>query len=83
MLAAHMQKLPPIALPTHIAGCGNLDRLVDTARDYASQATSDNTARAYAKDWAHYSRWCRMRGADPLPPSPELINLYIADLAVP
>lgn len=71
----------PIALPDHIASSGTLDRLVDTARDYAKAATSDNTARAYAKDWAHYSRWCRMRGADPLPPSPELIGLYIADCA--
>ena len=30
-----------------------------------------------------FARWCRMRGADPLRPSPELIGLYIADLAVP
>ncbi|MEX1250200.1 MAG: tyrosine-type recombinase/integrase, partial [Hyphomonas sp.] len=28
-------------------------------------------------------RWCRMRGADPLPSSPQLIGLYIADLAAP
>ncbi len=71
----------PITLPGHIAGSGTLDRLVDTARDYARAATSDNTTRAYTKDWAHFTRWCRMRGADPLPPSPELIGLYIADCA--
>lgn len=72
-----------LALPSHIAGSGSLDRLVETARDYARQAVSENTLKAYAKDWAQFARWCRMRGADPLPPSPQLIGLYIADLAAP
>ena len=72
-----------IALPSQLAGSGALDRLVETARDYARQAASENTRRAYAKDWAQFARWCRIRGADPLPPSPELIGLYIADLAAP
>ena len=72
-----------IALPYHVAGSGALDRLVETARDYARQAASENTLKAYAKDWAHFARWCRMRGADPLPSSPQLIGLYIADLAAP
>ncbi len=71
------------ALPSHVAGSGTLDRLVETARDYARAAASENTRLAYAKDWAHFARWCRMRGADPLPPSPELVGLYIADLAAP
>ena len=77
------EKSDTIALPAHVAGSGTLDRLVDTARSYASAAASDNTLKAYAKDWAHFARWCRMRGADPLPPSPELVGLYIADLAAP
>ena len=72
-----------IALPSHFVGSGTLDRLVETARDYARAALSENTRRAYAKDWTHFARWCRMRGADPLPPSPQLIGLYIADLAAP
>ncbi|MDD7973772.1 tyrosine-type recombinase/integrase [Roseinatronobacter alkalisoli] len=76
-------KSDAIALPAQVAPSGTLDRLVDTARDYASAAASDNTLKAYAKDWAHFARWCRMRGADPLPPSPELVGLYIADLAAP
>ncbi|QEW23552.1 Tyrosine recombinase XerC (plasmid) [Marinibacterium anthonyi] len=70
-----------IALPSHVAGSGTLDRLVDTARDYARAAASVNTLKAYAKDWAHFARWCRMKGAEPLPPSPEMIGLYLADLA--
>ncbi|MEP0961957.1 MAG: tyrosine-type recombinase/integrase [Roseobacter sp.] len=72
-----------IALPSHVAGSGSLDRLVDTARDYARQATSENTNLAYKKDWAHFSSWCRRRGADTLPPSAELIGLYIANCAAP
>lgn len=72
-----------IALPAQVAGSGALDRLVETARDYARQAVSENTLKAYAKDWTHFARWCRMRGADPLPPSSQLIGLYIADLTAP
>jgi integrase len=72
-----------IALPSHVAGSGTLDRLVDTARDYARSAASDNTLKAYAKDWEHYTRWCRMKGTEALPPSPEMIGLYLADLASP
>lgn len=74
---------PQIALPAEMAGSGRLDRLVETARGYARAAASDNTLRAYAKDWADFARWCRMRGAEALPPSPQLIGLYLADLAAP
>jgi len=81
--AREQDEPPPISLPSRVAGSGTLDRLVETARDYARQAASENTLKAYAKDWAHFARWCRMRGADPLPPSPQLIGLYVADLAAP
>lgn len=70
-----------IALPSHLVGSGTLDRLVDTARDYARAAASENTLKAYTKDWTHFTRWCRMKGAEPLPPAPEMIGLYLADLA--
>ena len=72
-----------IAIPAHVAGSGALDRLVDTARDYARASTSDNTNKAYAADWKHFARWCRLKGTDPLPPSPAMIGLYLADLAAP
>lgn len=72
-----------LTLPSHVAGSGALDRLVDTARDYAKAATAENTNKAYAADWAHFARWCRMKGTDPLPPSPEMVGLYLADLATP
>ncbi|WP_084355220.1 tyrosine-type recombinase/integrase, partial [Primorskyibacter flagellatus] len=72
-----------IALPSHVAGSGTLDRLVDTARGYAEASTAENTNKAYAADWKHFARWCRLKGTDPLPPSPEMIGLYVADLAAP
>jgi integrase len=72
-----------LSLPDLVAGSGTLDRLVETARDYAKQAASENTLKAYAKDWAHFTRWCRMKGAESMPPSPEMIGLYLADLAAP
>ncbi len=72
-----------IALPSHIAGSRTLDRLVDTARDYAKAATAENTNKAYAADWKHFARWCRQKGTDPLPPSSEMIGLYLTDLAAP
>jgi integrase len=77
------QATPPIAPSGDTAGSGTLDRLVETARDYARATASENTLKAYAKDWGHFARWCRMRGADPLPPSPPLVGLYIADLSSP
>ncbi|MEM0936959.1 MAG: tyrosine-type recombinase/integrase [Pseudomonadota bacterium] len=70
-------------VPDTLAGSGTLDRLVETAQDYARNATSHNTNAAYQADWAHFARWCRKRGADPLPPAPQLIGLYIAECAAP
>lgn len=60
----------PNALKAQIAGSGALDRLVETAPDYARAAVSENTLRAYAKDWAAFARWCRKRGAALLPRRP-------------
>lgn len=72
-----------IAVPAALAGSGSLDRLANTARDYARQATAENTNKAYARDWKNFASWCRRRGAEALPPSPELIGLYIANCAAP
>ena len=45
-----------------LAGSGTLDRLIDTAKDYARQSTAENTNAAYKADWAHFSSWCRGEG---------------------
>jgi site-specific recombinase XerD len=57
--------------------------LADTARDYAKAPAADNTIKAYAADWKHFARWCRMKGTETLPPSSEMIGLYMAALATP
>ncbi|WP_081773974.1 tyrosine-type recombinase/integrase [Ahrensia sp. 13_GOM-1096m] len=76
-----------INLPANVAASGSLERLVETARNYAEQATAENTNKAYAKDWAHFTSWCRRRGAEPLSgqhvPDPQLIGLYVTDCAAP
>lgn len=72
-----------ISVPDSVAASGSLERLVETARGYAEQATAENTNKAYAKDWAHFSSWCRRRGADQFTPDPQLIGLYITEMAAP
>ncbi|WP_253949308.1 tyrosine-type recombinase/integrase [Mangrovicoccus sp. HB161399] len=70
------ERTPPLAAPTKA-----LEQLAEAAQDYARAAASENTLRAYAQDWADFSRWCRLRGAPALPPSPELVGLYLTERA--
>ena len=72
-----------ISVPDSVAPSGSLERLVETARGYAEQATAENTNKAYMADWAHFASWCRRRGADQFAPDPQLIGLYITELAAP
>lgn len=58
-----------------------LEALVETATAYAKAASSENTQNAYAKDWRHFTSWCRREGFDPLPPSSQVIGLYIGACA--
>jgi integrase len=58
-----------------------VETLVETATAYAKAASSENTRSAYAKDWRHFTSWCRREGFDPLPPSSQTIGLYIAACA--
>ena len=51
------------------------------ARDYARQAKSNNTRRAYASDWDDFARWCQPYGFSPLPAKPETVALYLTALA--
>lgn len=72
-----------ITILNTVVGSGALDKLVDKARDYASKSTADNTNLAYKKDWDHFASWCRRKGAEPLTCDPQVIGLYITDLASP
>lgn len=69
------------SLPESVAPSGTLERLAETAQDYARAAASEATLRAYASDWAHFTRWCRKKGIEALTPDPQVIGLYLADCA--
>lgn len=70
-----------LALPAHVAGSGALDLLMKTARGYARASAAEATLRSYTTDWAEFGRWCRRKGIDPLVPAPEVVGLYLSDLA--
>lgn len=56
--------------------------MIDTP-DALPPESARNTRKAYAADWAHYARWCRMQGEAPLPPTPDQIARYLTWLAAP
>jgi integrase len=58
-----------------------LATLADVARSYGQAAKAPETLRGYRSDWRAFTAWCADRGAEPLPAAPELVALYISDLA--
>src|ERR1022692_3088537 len=51
------------------------------AQEYFRAAQAENTRRAYASDWKHFSAWCRAAGQGSLPAAPETLVLYLSMLA--
>ena len=51
------------------------------AQEYFRAAQAENTRRAYASDWKHFSAWCRAAGQASLPAAPETVVLYLSTLA--
>src|SRR5208283_663951 len=72
---------PPPAVDPRSPLPARLAPLAETARDYARAAASQNTNRAYAADWRHYSAWTRRQNLPALPPDPQVLGLYIAACA--
>ena len=71
----------PLPAPAPVSGVpAHLEKLVETAKDYARGAKAAATLRAYASDWRHYTAWCRRRGLDPdlEAPDPQVVGLYLA-----
>jgi len=58
-----------------------LAALAETAKDYAKASSSENTRKAYASDWRHFTAWARRQGLPALPPDPQILGLYIAACA--
>lgn len=80
----------PDEVPEHadpVARIGNLpppvrlEELVETATAYIKAASSENTRAAYMADWRHFTSWCRREGLEALPPSSQVIGLYISACA--
>jgi integrase len=82
--AAAPSPAPPAAVDSALAATtvpplpARLERLAETARDYAKASSAPNTQRAYAADWRHYHAWRRRENLPALPPDPQVIGLYIA-----
>jgi integrase len=74
---------PPLPIPAENAprNLAHLEKLIETAKDYARGAKSANTLRAYTADWRHYEAWCLKKDLDSLPPSPQVVGLYLAACA--
>jgi len=52
------------------------------AADYARQALSPATLRAYRADWDDFTAWCHRRGVASLPADPASVAAYLASMAV-
>ncbi|MGO4869403.1 MAG: integrase [Roseiarcus sp.] len=61
--------------------CPHLDALGEKAKDYARNARSQNTRRAYESDWRQFSSWPRRQGFPVTPPDPQTVGLYLAACA--
>ncbi|CAH2605492.1 Site-specific integrase (plasmid) [Rhodovastum atsumiense] len=51
------------------------------ARDYAADAHSAATRRAYRADWADFTAFCRAANLSPLPAAPQTVAAYFAAMA--
>jgi site-specific recombinase XerD len=58
-----------------------LGGLVESAREYAKAARSEETKRAYRSDWQSFASWCEDRGVQPMPAVSRTVAAYLAHLA--
>ncbi len=58
-----------------------LAEMAAQARDYAQQAKSANTRRAYRSDWADFAGWCQAHSLVALPAAPATVALYLTSAA--
>ncbi len=70
-----------VAAETEAAVAAALDAMAEEARDYAGQAKSPNTQRAYRSDWADFTAWCQAHQLGALPATPATVALYLTDRA--
>jgi integrase len=56
-----------------------LNRLSDSVKKYLISSHADNTRRAYATDWRHFTAWCSRHDFTALPCAPETLMLYLTE----
>lgn len=55
--------------------------LVERAEELAEASQAPGTVRAYESDWRQFVAWCGAAGFSPLPAAPEVVCLYLTDVA--
>jgi site-specific recombinase XerD len=73
-----------IAMTIAIIDAAEVRALADTAAratEYAEASSADSTRRAYAADWRDFAAFCDRHGFDALPTAPQVVALYVAQLA--
>ncbi len=63
------------------ATSNELTRLFNGAKDYAANAKSESTRRAYRADWARFTNWSEDCDVAPLPAEPGVVASYVVHLA--
>jgi integrase len=59
----------------------SMDRLEARTKFYETHSISENSRRAYEKDWSHFVIWCIRHEAESLPAEPDTVAAYFTDLA--
>jgi len=72
---------PMAVVPLPASESSGLAPAIARAEQYFRAAQADNTRRAYASDWKHFSGWCRSTGRGSLPAAPETVVLYLSVMA--
>lgn len=60
---------------------GHVQDLKEKTKKYISNSKSENTKKAYRKDWQHFVSWCNEKSFPFLPTTAEIVCLYLSDLA--
>ena len=58
-----------------------LMKLSDLTKEFASKSRSENSMKAYRKDWEDFELWCITKGFRSMPADPHVVSVYIADRA--
>jgi integrase len=53
----------------------------EAAKKYAAKSQAMATTDAYKSDWEHFERWCLSRRVPSMPATPQIVALYIAEIA--